>query len=116
HSIIIINTNKSRALADSKYNERRNECEQAIKDLQTELNITNLCELDPNTFEKHKALIENPTTQKRARHIVYENDRTLKALKKLNLTQTRKKNKKHLTKIRQRKNEQDIFFMRMIEH
>src|SRR5699024_6352627 len=56
HSIIIINTNKSRTLADSKYNERRNECEQAVKDLQTELNITNLCELDPSTFEKHIAL------------------------------------------------------------
>lgn len=83
HSIIIINTNKSRTLADSKYNERRNECEQAVKDLQTELNITNLCELDPSTFEKHKTLIENSTTQKRARHIVYENDRTLKALNKL---------------------------------
>src|SRR5699024_4242673 len=39
--------------------------------------------LDPTTVEKHKALIEKPTTQKRARHIVYENDRTLKALKKL---------------------------------
>src|SRR5699024_8996666 len=83
HSIIIINTNKSRTLADSKYNERRIECEQAVKDLQTELNITNLCELDPSTHEKHIALIEKSTTQKRARHIVYENDRTLQALNKL---------------------------------
>src|SRR5699024_6712578 len=83
HSIIIINTNKSRTLADSKYKERRNECEQAVKDLKTELNITNLCELDTNTYQKHKALIENTTTQRRARHIVYENDRTLKALNKL---------------------------------
>src|SRR5699024_3190773 len=46
HSIIIINTYKSRTFADSKYNERRNECAQAVKDLQTELTITNLCELD----------------------------------------------------------------------
>src|SRR5699024_4173334 len=61
----------------------RNECEQAVKALKTELNITNLCEIDPNSFEKHKALIENTTTQKRARHIDYENDRTLKALNKL---------------------------------
>src|SRR5699024_546021 len=83
HSIIIINTNKSRTLADSKYNERRNECEQAVKDLQTELNITNLCELDTSTFEKNITLIENSTTQKRARHIVYENERTVTALNKL---------------------------------
>src|SRR5699024_1537170 len=83
HSIIIINTKKSGALADSKYNERRNECEETVKDLQTKFYITNLCELDPNTFEIHKAIIENTTTQKRARHIAYENDRTLKSLNKL---------------------------------
>src|SRR5699024_8002216 len=83
HSIIIINTNKTRATTDSKYNEQRNECEQTDKDLQTELKITNLCELDTNTFEKHKALIENTTTQKRAIHIDNDNDRTLKALNKL---------------------------------
>src|SRR5699024_10267449 len=83
HSIIIINTNKSRTLADSKYNERRNECEQAVKELQTELNITNQCEHDPSTIKKHIVFIKNSTTKKRERKIFYENDRTLKAMNKL---------------------------------
>lgn len=83
HSIIIINTNKSRTLADSKYNERRAQCEQALSDLQAKIKINHLCELSPETFESHKQSITNPTTQKRAKHIVYENARTLEALEKL---------------------------------
>lgn len=83
HSIIIINSNKRRALADSKYNERRAQCERALKDLQTKLHIDNLGELSPDTFENHKYLIQNEIYQKRAKHIVYENGRTLRALKEL---------------------------------
>ena len=41
-SIVIANTNKRRGLADSKYNERRAECETALKDLQSELKINAL--------------------------------------------------------------------------
>ncbi len=52
HDIIIINTNKRRELADSKYNERRSECEQALADLQKELSIRSLGELTPEQFEK----------------------------------------------------------------
>ena len=83
HSIIIINTNKSRALADSKYNERRTQCEEALVDLQKELKINSLGELSTEEFEAHKHLIQNKTNQKRAKHAVYENARTLEALKKL---------------------------------
>ena len=83
HSIMIINTNKSRTLADSKYNERRAECEEALTDLQTELNIKSLGELSPEEFETHKHLIKNKMNQKRAKHAVYENARTLEALNKL---------------------------------
>src|SRR5699024_621050 len=80
HSIIIINTNKSRALADSKYNERRTQCERALADLQTNLEINSLGDLTPEEFESHKHLIKNVTNQKRAKHAIYENARTLDAL------------------------------------
>lgn len=80
HSIMIINTNKSRALTDSKYNERRRQCEEALVDLQTKLDIHSLGELTPEMFEAHKHLIQNEINKKRAKHAVYENARTIKAL------------------------------------
>lgn len=81
--IIIANTNKRRGLADSKYNERRNECEAALKELKTKLDITSLGELSEDEFENNKYLIKDDTRVKRARHAVYENQRTLKAVKAL---------------------------------
>ncbi|WP_080872667.1 galactokinase [Oceanobacillus timonensis] len=83
HDIIIINSNKQRTLAGSKYNERRAQCERALKDLQTECTIESLGELTKVDFEKHKYLIKDKTNRKRAKHIVYENARTLEALEKL---------------------------------
>jgi galactokinase len=81
--IMIINTNKQRALAGSKYNERRTQCEQALKDLQRELTIHSLGELTPEEFELNKELITDEVNRKRAKHAVYENARTLEALKNL---------------------------------
>ena len=75
HLLAIINTNKPRKLAESKYNERVNECETALKALQQELAINNLCDINSETFEKHKHLIDNITIQNRAKHVVEENDR-----------------------------------------
>jgi len=83
HSIIIIHTNKKRSLTSSKYNERRQECEKALTDLQTKLPIKNLCELTTDTFVENKYLINNKINAKRAEHVVYENERTKQALKKL---------------------------------
>ncbi|MCT2535443.1 galactokinase [Aquibacillus koreensis] len=83
HVIMIINTNKRRELAESKYNERRKQCEQALLDLQTELSINSLGDLTPEAFEKNKHLIQNAVNQKRAKHAVYENHRTLEAFDKL---------------------------------
>lgn len=83
HVILIANTNKQRTLSGSKYNERRSECEAALQDLQQELKINSLGELTPDTFEQHHTLISNPVHVKRARHAVYENNRTIEALKKL---------------------------------
>ncbi|WP_207706221.1 galactokinase [Clostridium sp. HBUAS56017] len=84
YNIIIMNTNKRRELADSKYNERRAECEEALAILQKELKINALGELDAETFEKYKYLIKDEVILKRAKHAVYENIRTVKATEELN--------------------------------
>ena len=81
--IVIANTNKRRGLADSKYNERRAECDEALAELQTKLPIKALGELSIEEFEANKNLIKSPIRQKRAKHAVYENQRTLKAQKEL---------------------------------
>ena len=81
--IIISNTNKRRGLADSKYNERRRECEIALSELQTKLNIKSLGAVTEEEFENNKHIINDGTILKRARHAVYENQRTLKAVKAL---------------------------------
>lgn len=79
-SLVIVNTNKRRGLADSKYNERRGECERALNDLQKELSIQSLGELTPSQFEEYKDLINNDIDRKRAKHAVYENARTQEAV------------------------------------
>lgn len=81
--IMIINTNKQRTLAGSKYNERRAQCEQALADLQQELSIQSLGDLTKEQFEQHKQLIQDVTNRLRAKHAVYENRRTLEALQQL---------------------------------
>ncbi|MER2175117.1 MAG: galactokinase, partial [Carnobacterium sp.] len=79
HSIVIMNTKKRRELADSKYNERRSECDQALAELQKVLTVSSLGELDEQTFDQHQFILSNETILKRARHAVTENQRTLKA-------------------------------------
>lgn len=81
--IVIMNTKKRRELVDSKYNERLSECQQALKELQTELDIESLGELDEATFEAHTDLLSNENLVRRARHAVTENQRTLVAAEKL---------------------------------
>ncbi|HEY4552390.1 MAG TPA: galactokinase [Bacillaceae bacterium] len=81
--LVIANTNKRRGLADSKYNERRSECERALAQLQTRLDISSLGELSIGEFEANKHLIDNVIDRKRAKHAVYENQRTLSAVKEL---------------------------------
>ncbi|TWT00517.1 galactokinase [Planomicrobium sp. CPCC 101079] len=83
HGVVIINTNKQRTLAGSKYNERRSQCEEAVKELQQKLPISSLGELSAQQFEENKQLITDPINRKRAKHAVYENLRTLEALEKL---------------------------------
>ncbi len=87
--IVIMNTNKKRGLGDSKYNERRSECEAALRELQKVLPVTALGELTEEQFEEYSSVIKDPIKRKRAKHAVYENQRTIKAveaLKKNDLT------------------------------
>ncbi|WP_319996279.1 galactokinase [Trichococcus shcherbakoviae] len=79
HAIVIMNTKKRRELVDSKYNERRSECEEALAKLQTVVSIGSLGELDEEFFENAKAVLESDVLYRRARHAVTENQRTLKA-------------------------------------
>ena len=82
--IVIMNTNKKRGLGDSKYNVRRAECEKALQELQQGgLKIKALGELTEEQFEENKHFIEDELRQKRAKHAVYENQRTLKAVQAL---------------------------------
>lgn len=81
--IVIANSHKRRGLADSKYNERRSECEKAVEDLKKIMNIECLADVSVEEFEKNKLTIESEVCRKRAEHVVYEDDRTLKAVKML---------------------------------
>nr|WP_081385825.1 galactokinase [Bacillus safensis] len=80
-ALVIANTNKKRTLADSKYNERRSECQSALNDLRKEIDLAHLCELTADEFAEHAHLIQDETCLKRARHVVTENERTIKAVK-----------------------------------
>ena len=73
-------SNKKRGLGDSKYNERRSECETALAELRKEVDIRSLGELTEEQFEEHKSAIRDITRVKRAKHAVYENQRTLQAV------------------------------------
>lgn len=81
--IVIACSNKKRGLGDSKYNERRSECETALAELQKAVNIKTLGELDEKTFEEFKAVIGDDVRRKRAKHAVYENQRTIRAVEAL---------------------------------
>ena len=83
HVLAIINTNKPRKLAESKYNERVTECASALQALQQELYITHLCDIDTETFNRYNHLIKDDVVLKRATHVIQENDRVKLAAKAL---------------------------------
>ena len=78
--IIITNSKVKHSLVDSAYNDRRQECADALAALQRELDIESLGDLSPADFEANKGLITDPVQQKRAKHAVYENQRTIDAV------------------------------------
>ena len=82
-SIVITNTNKTHSLVTSAYNERRAQCESALKALQKVKPIKALGELTNAEFDAIATAISDPIERRRARHAVYENNRTLEAVKAL---------------------------------
>lgn len=78
--IVITNSKVKHSLVDSAYNDRRNECAAALKALQSELDIQVLGDLTPEEFEAHKSLIKDEIQLQRAKHAVYENQRTIDAV------------------------------------
>ena len=81
--IVISCSNKKRGLGDSKYNERRAECEKALEELQQYAGISSLGDLSEEEFEKYKGAIKDEDRMKRAKHAVYENQRTIHAVEAL---------------------------------
>ncbi len=81
--IVIANTNKKHKLTDSQYNARRSACEKALEELQAVVDIKGLGDLTPEEFEKHKDAIKDDDRRIKAKHAVYENQRTLDAVKAL---------------------------------
>lgn len=81
--IVIACSNKKRGLGDSKYNERRSECETALEEIKQVVGINTLGDLTEEQFETYKAAIKDEVRQRRAKHAVYENQRTIKAVEAL---------------------------------
>lgn len=81
--IVIACSNKKRGLADSAYNTRRSECETALQELQQVVKVDTLGDLSEEEFEQYKDVIKDPVRVRRARHAVYENQRTRKAAEAL---------------------------------
>lgn len=81
--IVISCSNKRRGLGDSKYNERRSECESALAQIGEVAGISALGDLTEEQFEQCKNSIKDEVCRKRAKHAVYENQRTVKAVEAL---------------------------------
>lgn len=79
YALVIMNTNKRRELNESKYNERRRECQTGLDILREYTSINNLCDLSISDYKKYEEHLEDPTIRKRVEHVVYENQRVLEA-------------------------------------
>lgn len=76
---VIANTNKKRGLVDSAYNQRRSECQQALKILQQHTSVDNLCQLTVSQFDELSSNLSGDVL-KRARHAVRENGHVREAI------------------------------------
>lgn len=81
--IIVTNSNVKHSLVNSAYNERRSECEKALEELQTVVDIKGLGDLSEEQYETNKSAIKDEVRVRRAKHAVYENQRTIRAVEAL---------------------------------
>lgn len=78
--IVIVNSKVKHSLVDSAYNDRRQECTDALAALKTVADIETLGDLTVEEFEKYKHVLTDPILEKRAKHAVAENQRTIEAV------------------------------------
>ena len=81
--IVVTNSNVKHSLVNSEYNVRRSECEKALEELQTVIDIKGLGDLSEEQFEAHKSAIKDEVRVRRAKHAVYENQRAVRAVNAL---------------------------------
>ena len=81
--IVVTNSKVKHSLVNSAYNQRRSECETALAELQSVVDIKGLGDLSEEAFEKHKDAIKDEVRVRRAKHAVYENQRTIRAVEAL---------------------------------
>jgi galactokinase len=80
YKLVIMNTNYKRKLTDSKYNDRRKDCDDSLAILKKHFNIEYLCELGVCDLPKVKTLLNNDLLYKRTKHVITEQNRTIEAL------------------------------------
>ncbi len=80
YSLVIMNSNKRRELAGSKYNERRGECERALEEMRAaRQELTCLANATPGDL----ASVTEGTLRKRARHVMTETARVNESVRLL---------------------------------
>ncbi len=81
--IVITNSMVKHELTGSGYNDRRRSCEEALARLKRVCDITALGDLTPDEFEAHRDAIGDEDLTRKAKHAVYENARTIRAVEAL---------------------------------
>lgn len=79
YALVVINSRKERKLAESRYNERFAECGRALKFLKQGIDAANLCDITPQQFEEHRHLINDDILERRAEHVIREQERVMQA-------------------------------------
>jgi galactokinase len=91
HILLLCDSGVKHALASSAYNQRRQECQQAVRLLQAVVpDLTSLRDLSLSAWEHFEAHLEDERLRRRVRHVVTENARTLDAARALQQGDTEK--------------------------
>ena len=82
YAMVITDCKKPHNLVESKYNERRQQTEQALAVLKDKLDITCLADVSPEDFQKYSHLLPG-VIKNRTEHVVYECERVKRAAEAL---------------------------------
>jgi len=78
-SLVIANTNIRHSLSETAYSKRQEECALALHDLKKLLPLHYLCDILGEQYEEYRTCIHDTVARKRAKHVIYENQRTIQA-------------------------------------